>query len=472
MLKILELLRSLHLRMLIWIGVAAGLLLPARLEAEDKPVVLTLEKAIELGMETDQSLRQAAQAITIAEAQVTQAKSYALPHLSLSGQYGRNIKRPSFFIPEDFRPSEDTPARVEMGEDNDFMGAATLEQVLWASGRVSAGLNAAREFLETFRYQEIATADYVRFIVQEAYYNVLLANAILDISSKALQAAEEGLRVADAGSKQGTASKFDIMRAEVEVANRRAPLVVAQNDVEQSMSVLLRRCGLAHDAEVIIPDSLRAIARPTDLDTFLGVMRETSAEILALDHYVGAQEQFVRIAKAERYPTLGLTAYWGIQAQWSQGFLPDDQLVADNAAIQIGFNIPIFDGLLAKGKIREAKAELRTAELELEKVTRDKELAVRRSWLMLENAVTALEGRREAVALAEEAYRLALIRLENGLATPLERLDAELAMTTARGQYVEALYACKIAQSYLELAVGSRGFGKIEAYEQEAWNNE
>ena len=49
----------------------------------------------------------------------------------------------------------------------------------------------------------------------------------------------------------------------------------------------------------------------------------------------------------------------------------------------------------------EAKAELRTAELELEKITRDKELAVRRSWLMLENAITALEGRAETTMNSE-----------------------------------------------------------------------
>jgi outer membrane protein TolC len=66
------------------------------------------------------------------------------------------------------------------------------------------------------------------------------------------------------------------------------------------------------------------------------------------------------------------------------------------------------------------------------------------------------------VRLAEEAYRLALVRLQNGLATPLERLDAELAMTTARGQLAAALYSCSLAQAYLELAVGSDGYNDIE----------
>ena len=46
------------------------------------------------------------------------------------------------------------------------------------------------------------------------------------------------------------------------------------------------------------------------------------------------------------------------------------------------------------------------------------------------------------------------MRLVNGIATPLERLDAALAMTTARGQYATALYAANIAEAALELTLG------------------
>ncbi len=426
--------------------------------AQDGPLSLTLEKAIELGLENDEALRQANLAVAGARAEVMQAKSNALPHLTISGQYGRNILKPAFFLPEEFREEPDAPAKVEIGEDNDFMAAATLTQVLWAAGRVSAGLTAAREFLESFRYQETAVADFVRFGVQEAYYNALLATEMVRIAEKAMQETEEAVRVARAGFEQGTVSRFDVMRAEVELANRRAPLVAARNGLDQSMIVLRRRCGLDPERAIILADSLEVDLRPSNLDMMISMMNKRSAEVRALKHYIEARRQFLHIARAERYPMLQLSAYYGIQTQWSAGFFPDEQLIAKNAAVTIGFQLPIFDGFSAKGKIKKAEADLRVSELELERVTQDKELAVRSSWRALENALTALEGRQETVRLAEEAYRLALVRLQNGLATPLERLDAELAMTTARGQLAEALYSYKLAQSYLELAVGNEGF--------------
>ena len=422
---------------------------------------LSLEKAIDLALRNDEALRQAGEAIAGAEGQFMQARSNAFPQISLAGRYGRNILKPSFFLPAEFFGEGSGSVKIKIGEDNDFSGAATVTQVLWAAGRVSAGLNAAREYLSAYRCRELAVSDYARFSVKEAYYAALLAAEMLGIEQKASEAAAEAARIARAGFEQGVVSGFDRLRAEVELANREAPLVKARNDSDQAIVVLKRRCGLGDGEEIRLADSLTAAAHPPGLDTMITAMRAGSAEIKALEHAAGAQRQMLRIAKADRYPMLNLTGSYAVQMQWSNRWLPPQDLIAKSAAVQIGFQIPIFDGLNAKGKIGKAAADARAAEIELERVTRDKELAVRQSYLSLENALTALEGREESVRLAEEAHRIALVRLTNGLATPLERLDAELAMNTARAQLAGARYSSRMAEAYLELAVGVRDFGAL-----------
>jgi outer membrane protein TolC len=447
------------LRPLLIMLVLAGAL-PRPAGAGSQP--LSLERAIDLGLASDETLRQAGLAVAGAEGQVMQARSNAFPQLSFVGQYGRNFLRPSFFLPAAFLGEGGSGSvKIEIGEDNDFAGAATVSQILWAAGRVSAGLEAAKEYLESFRYREVATSDYVRFSVKEAYYGALLAGDLLGIEEKSSEAAGEAARIARAGYEQGVVSKFDLLRADVELANRKAPLIKARNDYDQAIIVLKRRCGFGAADEIGLTDSLTAAARPAGLDTVIGAMRAGSAEIKALEHAVGMQEQFLRMAKADRYPMLRLTGSYAVQTQWSSDWLPPSDLIAKSAGVQIGLQIPIFDGYSAKGKIGKAKADVRSAEVELERVGRDKELAVRQSYLYIENALIALDGREESVRLAEEAHRIALVRLENGLATPLERLDAELAMTRARAQLAEALYASRMAQAYLELAVGSRSFGAV-----------
>lgn len=426
-----------------------------------EPMSLGLARAIELALENDEALRQVGEAVVGAESQVTEARANAFPQLSLSGQYGRNLLRQSFFLPGEFLGEGPGSIKIEIGEDNDFTGVASVSQILWAAGRVSAGLEAAREYLSVFRYQETAAADYVRFKVKESYYSALLADEVLRISEKAFEAAEEAARIARAGNAQGMVSKFDLMRSEVELSNRRAPLVQARNDRDQALMALRRRCGLDPAQEMRLADSLGAASRPAGLDTMIAAMRAGSAEIKALEHSIGAQKQFLRIAKANRYPMLSLNAYYSVQTQWSDDWLPPSELIAKSAAVQVGLQIPIFDGFSSKGKIGKAKAELRSAELELERASRDRELAVRQAYLSLENALASLEGREESVRLAEEAHRLAIVRLTNGLATPIERLDAELAMTTSRAQLAEALFASSMAEAALELAVGNESYKNI-----------
>jgi len=242
---------------------------------------------------------------------------------------------------------------------------------------------------------------------------------------------------------------------------RGSGLIKARNDFDQALIVLKRRCGLGAIEEINLSDSLTVVAHPPGLDTVIVAMHEGSAEIKALEHGVDMQKHFLRMAKADRYPMMRLTGSYAIQTQWSNEWLPPSSLIAKSAAVQVGIQIPIFDGLNAKGKISKAVADLRTAEIELERVERDKELAVRQSYLTLENALMALDGRTESVQLAEEAHRIALVRLTNGLATPLERLDAELAMTRARAQLAEALFTSRLAAAYLELAVGSSNLASL-----------
>lgn len=445
---------------------AAGALIAALVAGTAVPraeeLRLGIDRAIELALASDETLLQVSHAVAGAEGQVIEARSNAFPQLSLAGQYGRNILRPSFFLPGEFFENGSGSVRIEIGEDNDFAGALSVSQVLWAAGRVSAGLKAAKEYLASFRWRERAAADYVRFAAKRDYYGAVLASEALLIEKKAYEAAAEAARIARAGFEQGAVSAYDKMRAEVELSNREAPLVRARNTRELALHALKRRCGFDATVEIALVDTLAAPERPAPVDASIAAMRAGSAELRALEHAVGAQRQFLRIAKAARYPMLRLDAYYALQTQWSDDWLPPDELVAKSAAVQVGLQMPIFDGFRAKGGIQKAAADLRSAELELERAARDRELAVRQSHISLENALAQLRGREESVKLAEETYRIALVRLSNGLATPLERLDAELALTAARVQLAEARYAARMARAYLELAVGSEAFDGIE----------
>jgi outer membrane protein TolC len=420
------------------------------------PRTLGLAEAIELALGSDEQLAQAREAVTGAEARVMAAGADRLPHLDLAGTYTRNLKKPAFFLPADFGNAFGGAAQVEMGGDWDLQGAATLTFNLWTAGRLSSAHGAATAALASSRWQEALVRDVVSYSVRAAYYDALLAAIEVDIADRALALAEESLRVTAAAHEEGTASRFDLLRAQVELANREAPAVQARNARELALANLRRVCGLEPDIALQLTDSLAEVPAPADLVTLVARMRERSPELKALTHTIQAAEMAVRLARAGRGPVVQLQGQYAVQGQWDDDVFPGDDETATSASAALAVSIPIFDGFAAKADIHGRQAELRQARLEYERVERERELAVRQARTSLENARLALEGRHEAVGLAEEALRLAEVRLQNGLATPLERLDADTALTEARVQLAEALHQCNIASANLSLAVGGR----------------
>ncbi len=416
---------------------------------------LSLARAVELALGSDQVLRQATEAIAAAEADVMAAGAGRLPQLDLAGEWTANLKKPAFFLPPEFGAGFGGATRVEMGRDYGLQGAASLSWNLWTAGRLSAAVGAAREAVAASRWRRDAVADAVRYQTRAAYLDVLLAAERVSIADRARTTTAEALRIARAGFEQGTVSEFEVLRARVELANREAPLIQARNARRQAELALARACGLPAGLALALTDSLAPVPAPAPGPDLLRAMQDRSPELRALRRQVAASEQALSLARAGRGPVVQLRGQYALQAEWDDDLAPGRDERATSASAGVAVSVPIFDGLQSKAEIRGARAGVRTAELELERIAADRRLAVQQARLRLENARAALEGRREGVALAEEAYRLAVVRLEHGLATPLERLDAELALTDARVQLAVSLHQCNLARAALELAVGA-----------------
>ena len=416
--------------------------------------ILSLAEARQLALDSTEQLAQMREAVTGAEADVMGARAGVLPQVNLGGTWTHNFKKPSFFLPPDLAAGLGGASAVEMGGDWDVQAAATVTLNLWTAGRLSAAQGLTREALHATQWQELVVTDAVIYMAESAYFNVLLATEELLIAEEALGLAEENLRVIDQAHQQGKASRFDLLRAQVELTNRETPVVSAINERDLQTLQLLRVCGLDARTPLELTDRLQAVADPEALNDLLERMRNNSAELKALEHSVKASRLAVNLSKATRGPIVQLQGQYALQGQWDDDIWPGSDEAVNSANAALAVSIPIFDGFTAKSEIQGSEADLRTAQLELERVQRNRDLGVRQARAYLENANTALEGRREGVELAQEAYRLAVVRLENGLATPLERLDAELALTEAQGQEARALYASNMAEANLKLSVG------------------
>jgi outer membrane protein TolC len=117
--------------------------------------------------------------------------------------------------------------------------------------------------------------------------------------------------------------------------------------------------------------------------------------------------------------------------------------------------MPIFDGGLNRSLVKQARAEEDKAKIFLDQATLGVTLEVRQAYLNMQSAEARIQTAARALDSAREALRVANLRYQEGVGTPVELSDANTQFVAARTAVVDAIYAYRIAVANLQRAIGS-----------------
>lgn len=114
----------------------------------------------------------------------------------------------------------------------------------------------------------------------------------------------------------------------------------------------------------------------------------------------------------------------------------------------------LWDGGQTQNKIKVAQDTLEKAKEANLAAVDMVNLEVQQAYLDLRAAEQTIQSTQTAVNEGQENFRIALLRYRAGVGTNLDVLDAELKLTQARNNYVDALYSYNVSISALEQAAG------------------
>jgi outer membrane protein len=423
----------------------------APLHAQDT-LHLTLEAAVQRALERSEEMRVARSLVAEAGGQVREAWSGALPQLTGNLVYTRQFASIFQGVSADTgfgRIFRNSP----FGAANQWRAELTASQLLFAGGKIGAGVRAARSFQEGARAQRDETAGDLIYRVKRAYLDAALAGRLLAVAEANLDQARAQLRQVDLFRQAGTRAEYDLLRAQVEAANQE-PAVVAAAGVNAVALVELKRLVnvpagqplvLATDLEaadgsvpVVVDDSLAAPGRPV---------------LVAADANVVVREQVVRAARADRLPTLTVASTLAEQA-FPQEISPFRADFRRSWTAELRLSVPIFLGFRTSGAIARAEAELERARAERDGARETVALEVAQARAEVRRAWSLLSARHETVRQAEQALHLASVRYANGLTTQLELSDARVLRQQAQVNEVQGMRDYLVAMASLERALG------------------
>jgi outer membrane protein len=389
-----------------------------------------------------------------AGAQVAEARSGALPQISFSGSYIRNIQKPVLFLPPNsvINPTN-TTAKFEIGSDNSYSATASLYQTLY-DRRVGVALDIASAYEEFTEEGYKQTSQDVTLQVKKAFYSVLLTEQLVTANTEGLQVVKANLENVRAQYAHGMAAEFDLLRAEVELANTEPLVISAENDFALAKNALKSLLALPLEQEIRVQGDFTY----TPVDS--GLRARAGAEALAKNPAIqqlglqeSMQEMNISVQNAAYFPSFALFGSYQWQTQdntyhfkqynWAQTL---------NVGLQISF--PIFDGLRTSALVDQATVAYKEVHLTRLKAEEGLRIQVQSAEMTMDEAVKRIQGQEKSIDQARKAVRIAQTRYQSGVGTQLELLDTQVAMTRARTNYAKAVYDYLVARAEWQKAVG------------------
>ncbi len=437
-------------------------LLPCSLfgQAINPGEVLTLSRAVEIALKTQPTILGARYTVKANEARVGQALSNYYPQLSGSATYSRIYATPSgiglgsapvgvgtsALSPSSLSASSLTP--VNIGTYDLYSGSITLNQVVYDFGKTSSQVKINKLSTDASRFDLTNVQETVVLNVKQAYYNVLQAQRNRDVSKQSVDQFRQHLDQARGFFEVGTKSRFDVTKAEVDLANGQVSLIAAENQVRLAVVALNSAIGIPSAPDYRLEDALFYTKFDLPFEDALTQAYAQRPDLLAQIKRKDASKESISLARKGYLPVLtanGTYEYTGfdfpLQKEWTYG---------------LSLSIPIFNGLLTRYQVMEAQANLGTASASEQSLRLDIYSQIQQGYVNLRDASERITASELAVRQARENVDLANGRYETGVGSPLEVTDAIVAQSNAELTYAAALRDYKTAQAAIEKAIGAR----------------
>jgi outer membrane protein len=420
----------------------------------EKSIVLTLEKSIALALEHNRDLAIADQDRSKADAQITEARSGALPQLNFSGQYGRNIQKPVLFLPPGTPFNESgSPMKFEIGSDNLYNFGLQLYQPIY-SRKVGTALEIAEIYHDYSEKSFESTMRDVVLSVKKAFYGVLLAQRLVEVNKEGLEVVRANFENVKSLYNHGAAAEFDLLRAEVQLANTEPALIQAENNLELGKNALKNLLAIDLKQEIVVQGEFTFDDVPPEL------LQQANREALARNPAVqqlslqeSILEKNIQIESANHYPTLGLVGTYQWQTQdntfrfsrynWAQTF---------TLGLQVSYSL--FDGFRTSARTEQARVDKQRIQYARLKAEEGLKIQILQAEMRMTEAKKRIAAQEKSIGQAEKALKIAQTRYKSGVGTHLELLDTQVAMTRTQTTYAQAIYDYLIARAEWERAVG------------------
>lgn len=437
---------------------------------------ITVKDAVDVAFKNVNDLKNAKLDYKIAEARNKEIIGMALPQVSGSFSGNHYLSLPQIQFPDGTEKTIYEVLRdngVKDGSGNpitkvadysfrnfsfftpwNINGGISVQQLLFEP-QVFVGLLARKELLVNSEVQIKIAEEKVKEAIHKSYFAVLIAQKQLGFVQESIKRLEKLSADMNEMYKNGFVEKLDIDKTTVSLNNTKTIESQLKNGIIIGYAALKITMGLSQADSLVLKD----ILTPQQIKD--GVLDETFEyenrnEIKLLNSAKKLQGYDVRRYKISYAPTLAAFYNYQHTGQRSaeDGGNNKPWFWYSTGIVGLSMNIPIFDGMQKKYKIRQSQFNLEKIENTLDQAKKgiDFERTVAKNTLT--NAIETMDQQEKNMQLAERVYNTVKKKYEQGVGSSFEVLQADTDMQQAQSNYFKALYDAIIAKISYQKALG------------------
>ena len=404
-----------------------------------EPVTLTLDEVVRRTLLNSPQVVQAQGAVQTAGASELTAVGSFLPSLNISS--GAALSSTQRFDPN-------TNTNVT-GSSDSYNAGISSGIDLFTGGRRGAQLTQARAETRASEASLVQQRYTVTRNAKAAYFNVARSSDLIRSAESRLQRAEESVAAAQLRSQAGSATRSDVLRAELERANARQGMLQANNQKRAAMYALGRLVAIDGPVDIAGEQPLQVEELALAPDQLLELALTQAPAVVTAEANENAARAGVRVSRAQYMPSLnGSGSYnWNNDAPSFAG-------LRSSWSLRMGLSFPVFNRFSREESVERSQVQATVARYQLDDARRATRATLEGLLGTLETSRQAILIAREALALAEEDLRVQQERYRLGVSTILEQVTSQENLVNAETGLIAAQYDYQLALAELEALIG------------------
>jgi outer membrane protein TolC len=327
------------------------------------------------------------------------------------------------------------PVQFPATSDSTIQGGLNASYNIFSAGRNQGSVRAAEEQVRFDQLDLVRVEQLVRGNVITAYYDLQAADSLTIINQAAVRDATRSLSDAQLQEKAGVGTRFDILRAQVQLATANQDLTNSQGQQQTARKNLAQLLVVDNNTEFTAADAVR------ELGTW-GYSLEDSI-VLAFKNRPEVQQQ-LSLRKISQQQQIVASAADSAQVDLIGSYalgksLTTSAAAQDNYSLRAQLTWNFFDGGAAGANSNREKVNQTIFENQFTTTRNQIRFEVEQAYSSLGANQKNIATSTQALQQAEESLKLARLRFQAGVGTQTDVIQAQTELARARGNRVTAI---------------------------------